>query len=133
MLTPTYIPSNIDTAIGSLTLTLNAVNSRNNASDATTLELTPAPYVNAGPDQTFCDQVSEFNLSGMISGITTVGQWTTTGTGTIANAGALNTTATASAADIAAGRIHFTLTSLNKGNCGPVSDAMTIYLTAASS
>ncbi|MBK7247189.1 MAG: gliding motility-associated C-terminal domain-containing protein [Flavobacteriales bacterium] len=130
VLTPTYIPSNIDTAIGSLTLTLNAVNSCNNASDAMTLELTPAPYVNAGPDQTFCDQVSQFNLSGMISGITTVGQWTTTGTGTIANAGALNTTYTASAADIAAGQIHFTLTSLNNGNCGPVSDAMTIYLTA---
>ncbi|MBX2984113.1 MAG: gliding motility-associated C-terminal domain-containing protein [Flavobacteriales bacterium] len=130
VLTPTYIPSNIDTAIGSLTLTLSAVNSCNNASDAMTLALTPAPYVNAGPDQTYCDQVSQFNLSGTISGITTVGQWTTTGTGTIANPGALNTTYTASAADIAAGQINFTLTSLNNGNCGPVSDAMTIYLTA---
>ncbi|MBZ0204810.1 MAG: gliding motility-associated C-terminal domain-containing protein [Flavobacteriales bacterium] len=130
VLTPTYIPSNIDTAIGSLTLTLSAVNTCNNASDAMTLALTPAPYVNAGPDQTYCNQVSQFNLSGTISGITTVGQWTTTGTGTIANPGALNTTYTASAADIAAGQINFTLTSLNNGNCGPVSDAMTIYLTA---
>ncbi|MEB2340957.1 MAG: gliding motility-associated C-terminal domain-containing protein [Flavobacteriia bacterium] len=129
VLTPTYVPSAIDTAIGSLTLTLSAVNTCNNASDAMTLTLTPAPYVNAGPDQTYCDQVSVFPLSGTISGITNVGQWTTTGTGTIANAGSLNTTYTASAADIAAGQITFTLTSLNNGNCGPVSDNMTIFLT----
>jgi gliding motility-associated-like protein len=129
VLTPTYVPSAIDTAIGSLTLTLSAVNTCNNASDAMTLSLTPAPYVNAGPDQTYCDQVTQFNLSGAISGITTVGQWTTTGTGTIANAGALNTTYTASAADVAAGQITFTLSSLNNGNCNAVSDNMTIYLT----
>jgi len=129
VLTPTYVPSAIDTAIGSLTLTLSAVNTCNNASAAMTLTLTPAPYVDAGPDQTYCDQVTQFNLSGTISGVTTVGHWATTGTGTIANAGALNTTYTASAADVAAGHITFTLTSLNNGNCGPVSDQMTIYLT----
>jgi gliding motility-associated-like protein len=129
VLTPTYVPSNIDTAIGSLTLTLNAVNSCNNASDAMTLTLTPAPFVDAGPDQTYCDQVTQFNLNGTVSGITNVGQWSTTGTGTIANPGALNTTYTPSAADIAAGYIGFTLTSLNNGGCSPVSDEMSIYLT----
>ena len=130
VLTPTYVPSNIDTAIGSLTLTLNAVNSCNNASDAMVLTLTPAPYVNAGPDQTYCDQVTQFTLNGIIGGITNAGLWTTTGTGTLANAGALNTTYTASAADIATGQITFTLKSLNNGNCSPVSDNMTIYLTS---
>ncbi|MCB0786836.1 MAG: hypothetical protein KDC02_21850, partial [Flavobacteriales bacterium] len=39
------------------------------------------------------------------------------------------TTYSASAADIAAGRIDFTLSSLNNGNCAPVSDQMTIWLT----
>ena len=130
VLTPTYVPSAIDTAIGTLTLTLSAVNTCNNASDAMTLTLTPAPYVNAGADQTYCDQVTVFGLSGVVSGITTVGQWSTTGTGTIANAGSLNTTYTASAADVAAGQITFTLSSLNNGNCNAVSDNMTIYLTA---
>ncbi len=129
VLTPTYVPSAIDTAIGSLTLTLSAVNSCNNASDAMTLTLTPAPYVNAGADQTYCDQVTVFGLSGVVSGITNVGQWSTTGTGTIANAGSLNTTYTASAADVAAGQITFTLSSLNNNNCAPVTDNMTIYLT----
>jgi len=126
---PTYIPSAIDTAIGNLTLTLSALNSCNNATDAMQLTLTPAPYVNAGPDQTFCNQVTQFNLSGMVSGITNVGQWTTNGTGTIANAGALNTTYTASPADLANGQITFTLSSLNNGNCNAVNDQMTIYLT----
>nr|MBP8822382.1 gliding motility-associated C-terminal domain-containing protein [Flavobacteriales bacterium] len=129
VLTPTYVPSAIDTAIGTLTLTLNAVNTCNNASDAMSLTLTPAPYVNAGLDQTFCDQVSVFGINGSISGVTSVGQWTTTGTGTIANAGSVNTTYTASAADVAAGQITFTLSSLNNGNCNAVGDNMTIYLT----
>ncbi len=52
VLTPTYIPSNIDTAIGSLTLTLSAVNTCNNASDAMTLTLTPGTLRErwTGPD-----------------------------------------------------------------------------------
>jgi len=129
VLTPSYIPSALDTAIGNLTLTLSALNSCNNATDAMQLTLTPAPYVNAGPDQTYCNQVTQFNLSGAVSGITSAGQWTTAGTGTIANANALNTTYTASAADVAAGQITFTLTSMNNTNCNAVSDAMTIYLT----
>jgi hypothetical protein len=58
VLTPTYMPSAIDTAIGSLTLTLSAPNTCNNATDDLELTLSPAPYVNAGPDQTYCDQVS---------------------------------------------------------------------------
>ncbi|MCW5899815.1 MAG: gliding motility-associated C-terminal domain-containing protein [Flavobacteriales bacterium] len=131
VLTPTYIPSAVDTAIGELTLTLSAVNSCNSASDAMQLTLTPAPYVNAGPDQTYCELIDQFSLSGVISGVTNVGQWTTSGTGSIANAGALNTTYTASAADIANGQVTLTLTSLNNGNCNAVSDAMTIHITDA--
>ena len=124
VLTPTYIPSAIDTAIGSVTLTLSAPGTCNNATDDILVTLTPAPYVDAGPDQTYCDQVTQFNLNGTISGITNAGQWTTTGSGTIANAGALNTTYTASAADVANGSITFTLTSLNNANCNAVTDVM---------
>ncbi|MEO8590604.1 MAG: gliding motility-associated C-terminal domain-containing protein [Flavobacteriales bacterium] len=128
VLTPTYVPSAIDTTIGTLTLTLSAPGTCNNATDEIQLTLTPAPYVNAGPDQTYCDQVTQFNLNGTITGITSAGQWTTTGTGTIANAGSLSTTYTASAADVANGSITFTLTSVNNANCNAVTDAMTIYL-----
>jgi len=129
VLTPTYIPSATDAILGNVTLTLRALNSCNAATDALNLELTPAPVVNAGADQTYCNQVSSFDLGGTITGITNTGIWSTTGTGTIANAGSLNTTYAASAADIAAGEITFTLTSLNNGNCNAVTDQMTIYLT----
>ncbi|MBL7985443.1 MAG: hypothetical protein JNM91_10615, partial [Flavobacteriales bacterium] len=129
VLTPTYIPSAADTTNGTVTLTLSALNSCNAASDALVLELTPAPVVNAGADQTYCNQVSNFDVNGLVSGITTTGIWGTIGTGTIANAGALNTTYAASAADIAAGGITFMLTSLNNANCNAVTDEMTIYLT----
>ncbi len=129
VLTPTYVPSALDTLVGEVTLTLSALNSCNNATDALVLTLTPAPYVNAGPDQTYCDGVTTFDLQGVVSGVTTLGLWSTSGTGTLASTTALSTTYTASAADIAAGEITFTLTSQNNGTCNAVSDAMTIYLT----
>src|SRR5690606_25421899 len=96
---------------------------------ALVVELTPAPVVNAGGDQTYCNQVTSFDLNGLVSGITNTGIWSTTGTGTITNAGSMNTTYAASAADIAAGEITFTLSSLNNANCNAVTDQMTIYLT----
>ena len=130
VLTPTYIPSAVDTVIGSVTLTLSAMHSCNNASDAMVVQLTPAPYVNAGPDQTWCEQITQFDLNGQVSGMTNMGQWTTTGTGTIADPFALNTTYTASADDIANGHIDFQLRSLNNGNCDQVIDAMTIWITS---
>ncbi|WKZ65678.1 MAG: gliding motility-associated C-terminal domain-containing protein [Flavobacteriales bacterium] len=129
VLTPTYVPSALDTLIGEVTLTLSALNSCNSANDAMVLSLTPAPYVNAGPDQTYCDGVSTFDLQGIVSGITDLGLWSTTGTGTLASTTDLSTAYTASAADIQNGSITFTLTSQNNGTCNAVTDAMTIYLT----
>jgi gliding motility-associated-like protein len=129
VLTPTYVPSALDTLIGEVTLTLSALNSCNSANDAMVLSLTPAPYVNAGPDQTYCDGVSTFDLQGIVSGITDLGLWSTTGAGTLASTTDLSTTYIASAADIQNGSITFTLASQNNGTCNTVTDAMTIYLT----
>ncbi|MBL7962840.1 MAG: gliding motility-associated C-terminal domain-containing protein [Flavobacteriales bacterium] len=129
VLNPAYLPSAVDTAMGSVTLLLSVASSCNAASDAMVLMLDPAPYVNAGPDQTYCNLISQFNLAGAISGPTTTGFWSTTGSGTIAGPTSLSTLYTASAADIAAGRIDLTLTSSNNGNCAAVTDQMTIWLT----
>ncbi|MEZ4757858.1 MAG: gliding motility-associated C-terminal domain-containing protein [Flavobacteriales bacterium] len=129
VLTATYVPSALDTLVGEVTLTLSALNSCNNANDALVLTLTPAPYVNAGPDQTYCDGVTSFDLQGMVSGITTLGLWSTTGSGTLASTTDLSTTYTASPADQQDGAITFTLTSQNNGTCNAVTDEMTIYLT----
>ncbi len=127
-LAATYIPSAVDTALGGVTLTLAAMGSCNNANDAMQLTLTPAPYVNAGPDQTFCNLVDQFTLSGVISGATSTGFWSTTGTGTFVDPSALTTTYMASPADMASGQIDIYLTSLNNGDCNAVTDRMSIYL-----
>ncbi|HEY0978025.1 MAG TPA: PKD domain-containing protein, partial [Flavobacteriales bacterium] len=123
-----YIPSAVDTALHNITLTLSAIGSCNNATDAMQLTLTPAPYVNAGPDQTYCNLVDQFTLSGTISGVTNTGFWSTTGSGTFVNPAALTTTYMASPADVASGEIEIYLTSLNNGTCNSVNDRMTIYL-----
>ena len=129
VLTPTYIPSAADTTAGSVTLTLSAPNTCNNASDAMVVTLTPAPYVNAGPDQTYLrssDAVQpERNDLGRDDDRCVEHQWLRH----IANANAMNTSYTASAADVANGAITFTLTSQNNGTCNAVTDVMTIYLT----
>ncbi len=128
VLDPVYVPSAVDTALGGVTLTLSALGSCNNASDAMLLTLTPAPYVNAGTDQTFCNLVNQFTLNGAIGGPTSTGFWTTTGTGTLVNPAAPVTSYMASAADLATGRVDFVLTSLNNGACNAVSDTMSIYI-----
>ncbi len=127
-LNATYVPSSVDTALHNITLTLSAVGSCNNASDAMQLTLTPAPYVNAGADQTFCNLVDQFTLTGVISGVTGTGFWSTTGSGTFVDATAMTTTYMASPADVSAGQIDIYLTSLNNGTCNAVTDRMSIYL-----
>lgn len=59
-------------------------------------------------------------LTGTISGSVNSGTWSSSGTGTFANAGALSTSYTPSALDIASGSVSFTLTSADPvGPTGP--------------
>lgn len=125
-----YIPSAADTAAGTVTLTLTATNSCNQATDDLTLTITPAPFVDAGTDITICGTNPVVNLSGTISGITTTGTWTTTGTGAFSpSANDLNAVYTASAADLAAGSFWLHLTSTNNNNCNPVVDSIQVQIT----
>ncbi len=127
-LNATYIPSSFDIANGSATVYLTA-NSCNQAVDSMLITITPAPVVNAGPDQTICATVTTATLNGSVSGGTTTGIWTTTGTGTFSpNNTALNATYTPSAGDVAAQNIYFYLTSTNNGSCVPVTDTMVLNI-----
>jgi len=82
--------------------------------------------VNAGPDQARCAS-DIINLAGSVTGGTTTGIWTTSGSGTFApNATTLNATYTPSVADKALGTVTLTLTST--GNCTPRNDAMVVTL-----
>ena len=80
--------------------------------------------VSAGADQTRCagDNVT---LGGTVSGGSTTGIWTTTGSGAFSpSATDLNATYEPSIADLAIGSVTLTLTST--GPCTPASDAMVV-------
>jgi len=128
-LNATYHPSNSDTANGSVILVLTA-NSCDFASDSITITISPAPYVNAGPDIFICSTTAPMN--GTISGGTTTGLWSTSGTGTFSPN---NTDPLAiynvSIADSLAGSVTLVLTSTNNGNCITGVDTVIVTITTA--
>jgi gliding motility-associated-like protein len=123
-----YIASPGDQASGSVTLTLTA-NSCNPASDNITITITPAPSVNAGVDQTVCSSIHSILLNGSVSGGTSTGLWTSTGTGTfVPNNTTLNATYQTTPADSAAQVIYLVLHSTNNGSCVAVTDTLRLNI-----
>lgn len=130
-----YVPSAADISSGSLTFVLT---SSNNASCATVTDtmhvtFTNAAVVNAGPDTlTVCSNNSTIVLSGSVTGVTTTGKWTTTGTGLFnPNNSSLNTSYLPSIADTTAGTIWIYLESTSNGNCLAVKDSIFVQITDA--
>jgi gliding motility-associated-like protein len=127
-LNASYVPSGFDIANGGATLFLTA-NSCNPAVDSLTLTITPAPVVNAGNTITICADSTSVGLNGSVSGGTTTGIWTTSGSGSFSpNAATLNATYIPSAADVNAQVVWLTLTSTNNGSCVPVSDSVRLNI-----
>ncbi len=90
------------------------------------------PTVSAGMDQTVCASNPVVNLNGNISGGTTSGIWTTTGTGTFSpDNTSLNATYVSSVGDIMSGAVVLTLTSTNNGSCNAVTDQIIITIMPA--
>jgi gliding motility-associated-like protein len=128
----TYIPSNNDTTLGSVTLILTSTNNGACAavSDTLVITITPAPNVSAGPNQSLCSNNANVQLNGYSS--TGSGTWSTSGTGTFSpNNTTLNGTYIPSNNDTTIGSVTLTLTSANNGNCLPVSSSMTVTFTPA--
>lgn len=129
-LNATYVPSAADIATGTISLILSATNSCNPASDFMVVTITPAPVVDAGPDQSICGTNPTLVLSGSVSGASGV-VWSSSGTGGFApNTTDLNVTYTASAADIAAGSITIYLTSTGNGNCNAEVDSLIVSISS---
>jgi gliding motility-associated-like protein len=129
----TYVPSNADTAAGSVTLTFTSTNNGGciAVSDQLVITITDAPTANAGPDQTVCGNNSAVSLNGGV-GVASGGTWSSSGTGTFApNASTLNATYQPSAADTAAGTVQLVLTTTGNGLCNAVSDTMTVTISNA--
>jgi gliding motility-associated-like protein len=129
-----YVPtqSEILSGLFSLTLTSTGNGTCNAVSDQVQIFITQAPLVVAGQDQTICVDALTVNLNGYIGGITTTGQWSSTGTGTfVPNPNALNASYLASSADSANGSVNLVLTSTNNGLCNPVTDTLLVTILPA--
>jgi len=131
-LSPTYTPSAADRNAGSVTLWLNA-NSiapcTGTVSDQMLLTLPALPTANAGNDADIC-QGSSYQISGATAANYSSFQWTSSGSGSFANAGTLTPTYTPSVADIASGLVTLTLTVQGFSPCNSVAvDAMALTIT----
>ncbi|MFH0894128.1 MAG: PKD domain-containing protein, partial [Bacteroidota bacterium] len=126
-LNATYNPGSADITAGTAMLILTA-NSCNQAKDTAIITITPAPNVDAGPDLFICSRTAPLNAT--ISGATTTGIWTTSGTGTFSPDNlTLNATYNASMADSVAGTVTLILTSTGNGNCIAVKDTLIVTIT----
>ena len=127
-LNASYVPGPNDISSGGTNLVLTATNSCNFTSDFLTLSIIPGPMADAGMDMAVCDGTLEFDLNGSISNAGG-GIWSTSGTGTFADATSPVTTYFASEADLESGLITLTLTTTDNGICEADSDQITIIVT----
>jgi gliding motility-associated-like protein len=129
-LNASYSPSAADTAAGTVTLTFTSTNGCTPVSQNVIITITPAPFVDAGPDLFTCANNPDANFSATIGGGSSTGSWTTTGTGTFSpSTSALTGTYSPGASDILAGSVLLILTSSNNGNCIAVSDTVVLTIT----
>ena len=125
-----YIPSAADIAAGLITLSLTTTNNGVCPASMSTvlLQITAAPIVSAGANQTVCS-ISSVALNGNVSGPTSTGFWSTSGSGGFSPSPNLPiTNYVLSAADIALGNITFTLTSTGNGNCIAVTSTISVAI-----
>lgn len=129
----TYLPSAADIAAGSVTLTLTATANTPcaNAVSTKTLNLSELATVDAGTAVATCAGSGAVNITaGATASNATTLLWTSSGTGTFANANSLtNATYNPSAADVAAGSVVLTLTGSNVG-CGNDTSTKTLTIYA---
>ncbi len=128
-----YIPSTADIANGTVELVLTSTNFGSCVAETDTMEVTftVAATVDAGADTIFvCENNSTVSLNGTVSGVTSSGKWTSSGSG-VFSPDNLNLSATyqPSVSDISAGSIWIYLESTSNANCVPVFDSLIVIFT----
>ena len=131
----TYLPSAADKTAGSVTLTLTAYGNSPCAdviSLPKTLTISPAPTAVAGTSLSECYSSGSINITSGASSNASSILWTSSGTGTFADATSLTTCAyTPSAADVFAGGVTLTLTAYGVSPCANAVSTKTLALSAA--
>ncbi len=128
-LTNTYLPSADDDSTGSVELYLTATNSCPIV-DTVTIDITPAPLVDAGQNVVLCAGDMSFTLDGSVTLGATSGIWSTSGSGTFTPDNLdFNATYALSPQDTLDLGAMFILTSTNNGNCLAEVDTMMMSIT----
>lgn len=123
-----YIPSAADTANGFVWIYLESTSNGNCLAsfDSVFVEITNAPFVNAGINQLICSNDASIQLAALVSGGSFGGVWSGgSGTFTPSNT-SLNAIYTPTSSEIAAGTMILTLSATNLGTCNAVTDQMQI-------
>ncbi len=126
----TYIPSNADTAVGSvkIILTTSGNGNCNATTDTMLIAITNAPSISAGTDANVCLSSPNYILNGSSSTGSAI--WATSGTGAFTpNNTTLNATYIPSTADTSTKHVTLILTSANNGGCNAVTDTVKIVYT----
>ena len=127
-----YTPSAAERTAGTVNLTLTSAGNGlcNAVSDQVTWTITPAPTVNAGPDQSLCSNNPMATLAGSYT-VATGAAWSG-GNGTFSpSASNVNATYTPTAAEVSSGSVTLTLTTTGNNNCVAVSDQVVLNFTPA--
>ena len=132
-LNTTYLPSPADLLAGSVTLSLTSSGSFNscpNTFDSLKINFTNAPIVILSPDVLVCANNPTVALTGTVTGGSTTGLWTTSGSGLFSpSTSSLSSIYQLTPADIANGSVTIKLTSTFNGSCLSVFDSLNIFVT----
>jgi gliding motility-associated-like protein len=129
-LTTTYTAGPADISAGFVNLTLSTANNGVCPPSTSSLQIiiTPPPIVFAGPSQTICS-LNNALISGTVTGPTSTGIWTSSGSGTFSPApNILNTSYIPSPSDINTGSVTLFLSSTGNGNCIAVTSSLVISI-----
>lgn len=136
--TPTYLLSQNDTTLNSLSFVLTSTNNAGclSVTDTVMISINKAPLVDASTINPIvkCANNASVSLNGTVSGsVTSTGIWQTSGSGVfLPNNVALSTIYNPSANDVTFGSVWLSLISTNNSLCYPIKDSVQVIFTSPS-
>lgn len=125
----TYLPSSLDTALGSVQLTLTSTNNGGcrPVSSSIIVQITDAPIIDVGNNKVICGNDSLLNLNAQFSNAGGL-VWSTTGSGVFESLNAANTNYVLSDRDRTLNSFRIIATTTDNGSCLAVKDSLLINL-----